>query len=69
MKITEIKIKFDNGGMLDFNYPGGFDLGDIPGALGLSAESFAETEPGTWQHSLNTLTSILFSLAMKRIGL
>jgi len=69
MRITEIKITFDNGGLLHFQYPGGFDLNDFPGVLGLSTESLVNAKKDTWQYGLKDLLDMGFSMLMKRIGL
>jgi len=69
MKITKVRVEFDNNGVLDFNYPGGFDLGDIPGALGISAGNLVEAESGTVQHALHGLITVGLNILAKRFGL
>ena len=69
MKISKVRIEFDNGGMLDFQYPGGFNIDEIPVMLGITPDKLVSADKGTWQHALLGFLNVGFSVLMKRIGL
>ena len=69
MKISKVRIEFDNGGMLDFQYPGGFSITDVPKMLNVSPESLVSADKGTWQHALFGFLNIGFNVLLKRFGL
>lgn len=69
MKITEIKVTFDNGAIIEGQHPTGFDISELFGNLGLTADSISNAEPGTWKSAVGNLASILIGVAMKRYGL
>ena len=69
MRVTEIIVKTDDGGVLEYKNPKGFNLADILGILGLSADSIVNPEPGTWQGVLNGLITTVLGILMKRFGL
>ena len=70
MRITEITLKFDTGGSLEYQDPTGFNLADILGIFGIhSLDNIVDAEQGTWQAAINNLIKIVLGVLMKRFGI